>query len=158
MLEIEASVDNNRPSCENCIKNLCHDWVIVSLTTKARVDAKVKLREHEDEVFVKGVEDQVRIASVRLPSMHEDQRLQECKLLDAEVCSGAGLCSLCPSDSNADVRLFNHRHVICPITNGQDHLASVLPHYGNQVRLLLWGHPACDYCTALRHHLLEEIQ
>ena len=52
MLEIEASVSSNGPSCENCIKDLCHDWVIISLTTEARVDAEVKLREHENEVFV----------------------------------------------------------------------------------------------------------
>jgi len=157
MLEIEASVRCNGPSSEHCVKNLRHDRVVVPLTTKTRVYAEVKLGEYKYQVFVKSVKDQVRIASVWLPAMHENQWLQEGELLDAEVCSGACLCSLCSSDSNANVCFFNHRHVVCPITYSQNHLTSMLPYYGNQVRLLLWRHAACNHRLTLWNQILKKI-
>ncbi len=64
MLKIEASVGCNGPSSEHCVKNLCHDRVVVTLTTKAGVYAEVKLGEYKYQVFVKSVKDQVGIASI----------------------------------------------------------------------------------------------
>jgi hypothetical protein len=79
----------------------------------------------------------------------EDKPLQETELADGVIRGHDGLAPLLTSDTNADIRLLNHSHVVGAVTNGKSHDIQTLPDHLDDSSLLSRAHSAAQNRPAL---------
>ena len=139
ILQIKDSVSEDSSTSEENVIQLIKPWLIECLTAKSRPKAEVILYDHVEEVLVKVVADNKGDSSIGFSTMKEKKRSQKFKLAYCIVTGSRCLHAFLAGDTNPDVRLHYHRHIICTIANGQRHLLRVLlSNHLYDVTFLLW--------------------
>lgn len=117
---VKKSIDNDWNAGENHIVQFFEVYVVEGLTRPSRIGRVHKQRHRQHDILVKTVQDEVRVSSMTLSSVIEQQRLEVLKLTNRVICAWSSLRTLQTWDSNSDCRLRNHRHIISPVTDRQN--------------------------------------
>ena len=79
-LPIEDSKPANRQSSHYDVESLIHPWIIEVGSCEAREEAEVVEWQHENDVFVEHIENEVAVSAVGFSTMAEQQILEEFEL------------------------------------------------------------------------------
>ena len=138
MLKIEDSPVEEGRACEGNIVQLIDPGLVQGLPRENRVETKVILHDYIEDVLVEIVADQVGDATVRLPPMHEKERLEELKFTDGIITGPCSLHPLTARDAHSYVGLENHGNIISTISNSKCHFLWIsLADQHDNVSLLL---------------------
>ena len=119
-----------------------HEPVVVHhLPRSRRVEIVHEESQAEGQVLVEEVGHHLADALVVVPSVHQQEPLQEPKLRERKVRGHHSLHALLPRDADADVRRLDHAHVVGAVADGQRDLTAVLDQLGHE-RLLQRGDAA----------------
>lgn len=116
-LPIKNSEPTNRQPGHHNIESLVHPWIIKVSSCKSRKEAKVVKRQHEDDVLVKHVQNEVTVSAVGFSPVAEQQVLQESELPDRVVRGSCRLGSFQPVNSDSNVGSRDHVDIVRPVSD-----------------------------------------
>ena len=118
-------------------------------------EGEKELREGENDVLVEEVEDHLRDPDVAPPSVHEHEPPQRLELRQRVVTRLHGAHSLLPVETDPDVRLLDHVHVIGSVPDSQRDLPEPVLHQLHDQRLLHRRCATADDTLALLDDLYQ---
>ena len=160
-LLVECREPHDGEGSEEDVVELVEPRVVERLPAEGRIEPVPELRQHEHDVLVEDVTDKECIASVGLPTVSEQQVLQEFELTDCVVCGTGGLLSLEATDPDADVRRRDHVDVVGAIAD-RERSGSWVPllDEGNDLSLLFRRDTTSEHyldAIAQFHELTTEV-
>lgn len=91
------------------------------LCAKSTKESEPNVAEREGEILVKKVSEEFGHAIIGPSAVDKKQSFKKSELSDRVVRGKNGLQALLSADTNADMRRFNHRHVVCAVADCQRH-------------------------------------
>jgi hypothetical protein len=103
MLEIKDSKPDDWQSREYKVECLVVPLLIEGLSREGILDAEPELRHHEKHVLKEDIAGKVRVPSVALSAVNEEQGLKILELPNCIVSGARSLLAFFPTDSHSDV-------------------------------------------------------
>lgn len=139
--------------CEEAVEEDVEELGKIADPREGVLDIGEEHDEGDDDVLPAVEDEEVGEPVVEPAPVVEHQPIQEFKFPEAEVTDRCSRVALFANDSDPDVGLFDHAHIVASVPNRQNYCLHVLldkPHY---LSFLLGGAPAEDHRPRLQQNL-----
>jgi hypothetical protein len=119
MFPVEHSVPNNRDCCQGQIIEVQEDNIVNLSACKVTEPPIDKHWDHQNDILVEHVHDEVTVAAISFSSVAEEQVLQHFKLADRVVGSTGRLLTLKATNADSYMCCGNHTDIVGTISDRQ---------------------------------------